>query len=834
MKIEGIKGLMGLSMVCWTASLGAVVWAAGWLAFAGRAAEEGASRPDEVDLSKAEVYVSANATVPEVEAAKLLLRAQRMVAGGTDTTNVAPKVAATWPQSGVVVGWQESDLLKPLNGELGLKPWREMKNLGDEIVQVRRGDVYVLAGNAPECAYFAVADLLYRNGARFIHTGEPADGFESGTFLEWMTALRAPASRRYAPVVARRTGFGLERWGKNDRLTDAQKTAMNNFAVRNCTSPGRFSPLQGGRARGTVGCESIQPPVAEFKRHPDWFPLVDGKRWRPAPGGWVTEGCWSSAGFADWVVNEVVGQYARGGGADMLTDLCLTNSDGGPKCECPDCRKYRARFPDESSWYWDYHAQLSRRICERLPGLYRYTFAYIHSLCFPKAGKRAVAHLDAIQYCPYQRCYVHPYSNRDCQTNRLDMDRAEAWREAEMPIGDFDYCFDVFQPSMNMPHWDVTWDVVRYWKELNGVRGIPSVYMEAATAPNGCGGKSRVSAYVVARALWDLAEAPAEAHVRDFCRVGFGDAAEEMLAWYRACAKAWLGQKSHLTATFNNPTGTAKGYFTEELVASGERAFAAAEAKIRARLAPAGTPEAALTRDQNLARKQLATWAWEKKWAYDAWKELRERALASSLTINVEQGDPSDAEFARMPAFPFKPHWRGDVDNRATLRVYRTADALRLRIETANTNLQPVASRPSAGDDERAYMGNHVELFLQAPGSGDYYHLCVGEDGSRYDAFCKDAAAFTSSAWTSEVVTADGFATYTITIPWAIFGEGHRPQDSTAYKFLADIGGLFPDPAKPGEMRTFFSGLPRVAFHDVAAGADLVIDANAGRRAGGL
>ena len=814
--------------------VGAVVWAAGWLAFAGRAAEDGASRPDEVDLSKAEVYVSANATVPEVEAAKLLLRAQRMVAGGTDTTNVAPKVAATWPQSGVVVGWQESDLLKPLNGELGLKPWREMKNLGDEIVQVWRGDVYVLAGNAPECAYFAVADLLYRNGARFIHTGEPADGFESGTFLEWMTALRAPASRRYAPVVARRTGFGLERWGKNDRLTDAQKTAMNNFAVRNCTSPGRFSPLQGGRARGTVGCESIQPPVAEFKRHPDWFPLVDGKRWRPAPGGWVTEGCWSSAGFADWVVNEVVGQYARGGGADMLTDLCLTNSDGGPKCECPDCRKYRARFPDESSWYWDYHAQLSRRICERLPGLYRYTFAYIHSLCFPKAGKRAVAHLDAIQYCPYQRCYVHPYSNRDCQTNRLDMDRAEAWREAEMPIGDFDYCFDVFQPSMNMPHWDVTWDVVRYWKELNGARGIPSVYMEAATAPNGCGGKSRVSAYVVARALWDFAEAPAEAHVRDFCRVGFGDAAEEMLAWYRACAKAWLGQKSHLTATFNNPTGTAKGYFTEELVASGERAFAAAEAKIRARLAPAGTPEAALTRDQNLARKQLATWAWEKKWAYDAWKELRERALASSLTINVEQGDPSDAEFARMPAFPFKPHWRGDVDNRATLRVYRTADALRLRIETANTNLQPVASRPSAGDDERAYMGNHVELFLQAPGSGDYYHLCVGEDGSRYDAFCKDAAAFTSSAWTSEVVTADGFATYTITIPWAIFGEGHRPQDGTAYKLLADIGGLFPDPAKPGEMRTFFSGLPRVAFHDVAAGADLVIDANAGRRAGGL
>ncbi len=788
---------------------------------------------EEVDLSRAKVFVSTNATVPEIEAAKLFLRAQRMVAGLTDTTNVTPLVAAVLPKDGVVIGWQESALLKPLAKELGLKPWREMKNLGDMIVAAKKNGVYVLAGNSPAGAYHAVADILYRNGARFIHTGTPEDGYTSGTYLEWMREIKAPISRTYVPVVARRTGFSLRGLNGGRKKEDAWSViGANQFAVRNGATP--EGPLDGGYSRNTIGCESIQPPVALYEKHPEWFPLVDGKRWRPEPGGWVTEGCWTCPGFADWVVEWVVSQYEKYGGANRVTDLNLTNSDGGPKCRCENCQKYRARFPDDSSWYWDYHAKLAKRIEARVPGLYRYTFAYIHSLSFPKAGKAAVSHLDAIQYCPYQRCYVHPYSDKTCRTNRLDMDRAEAWRKAEMPIGDFDYCYDVFQPSMNMPSWNITWDVVRYWKELNGARGIPSIYMESATSPKGCGGKSRISAYAVVRALWDGAETPAETHLADFCRVGFGDGAPEMLAWYKACAHAWQTQKAHLTATFNNPTGTAKSYFTEELMKSGEKAFASAEKKIRACLAPADTPKENWTREQNLAAKQYATWQWEKKYAFDEWKALREKALATSLEINCERGDKSDTEFDRMSEYKLKPHWGGDVDNQATARFYRTKDALRIRVKTVNPHLKPIKKTTTTGDDENAYQNNHLEIFLQAPGTSDYYHLCLGADGSRYDALCKDAKVFTSDAWKGEVKTAEGSAEYTLTIPWTIFGADHKPQSGTSYKLLLDVVGLFPHPKKPGEMRMFASGLPRVGFHDVSVGADILIDDNTGRRAGGL
>ena len=789
---------------------------------------------EEVDLSKAKVYVSADATVPEVEAAKMLMRAQKMVAGGTYAESVDPLVAQEWPADGVIVGWHRSALLAPVAEELALRDWKDVKNYGDEIVQAKRGNVYVLAGNSPEGAFYAVADVLYRNGARAIHSGGKADGFRSGLYLEWMTALKAPASRKYVPYVALRTGFAIRPNGK-----DFDEVGANLFAVMNGATP--HGRLCGGRGRTSIGCESIQPPVVQFEKHKDWFPLVDGKRWRPYGGwDWIVNGCYMNDDFKDWVVESQYDWFAkRLGGYDMVTDVCLTDSDGGRDCDCDGCRKLRADYPG-SDWYWKEHGEINRMINLRIPGLRNYTFAYGHGQRFPRAGKALVAHLDAIQYCPHQRCYVHPYAVK-CPTNRADMDRAEEWRKAEIPIGDFDYCYDVFNPAMNMPSWNITWDVVRYWKELNGERGVPSIYMEGACG-GGCGGKSRASVYAVARALWDCAETPAETHLRDFVRCAYADPAKpafsadspesQMLAWYLACAKAWESQKAHLTATFNNPTGTAKAYFNEGLVTSGEAAFAAAEQAIRARLAPEGTPVEKMNRAQYLAWKQYETWKFEKKVAYDEWKALRVKALSASMEINLETGDASDVEFGRAVAIPLQVKaWNVNVPSnelpRVTAKLYRTDKALRVRFDVTAPAFKPLAAKPKDGDN---FDYDHVELFLQAAGRSDYFHLSASPDGVRYDALCMDSK-FGSDKWRCETQQKDGFVSYTFTIDWSIFGDGFRPKAGESVKFLADVSVRVPK-QKNGVWQVY-AGLPRVAFHDLGVAADLLIDDNAGRRAGG-
>ena len=791
----------------------------------------------EVDLSTAEIYVSTNATCPEVEAAKMLIRAQKMVAGGVWEEKVEPKTAAEWPKSGVVIGWQESALLAPKAKELGLKPWRETKNLGDTIVQRKVGDVYVIAGNSPEGAFYSVADVLYANGARCIHMGGAKDNYASGLYLEWMKALKAPEAKSYTPVVALRTGFASrEGNGETGRI------AANLFAVMNGGAP--EGPLEGGHARRSIGCEAVQPPVNDFKKHPDWFPLVDGKRWRPVGGWcWIVNGCFMSEEFKQWVVDHETAAYRRHGGANMITDSCLTDSDGGQDCQCEGCKKLRADYPG-SDWYWKTLGEINAKIRARIPDLRNYTFAYGHGHDIP-TDKSLVKYLDAIQYCPHGRCYVHPYSVK-CPTNRADLDRCEAWQAADIPIGDFDYCYDVFQPSMNMPSWNVTWDVVRYFKVLNGEKGVPSIYMEAANHPKGCGGKSRASVYVVARAAWEGATTPAAEHLKDFVRCAYGDPAKEafaadspeklMLDWYEACAAAWGAQKTHLTATFNNPTGTAKTYFSEELEKSGAKAFAAAEQAIRVRMASEGTPVAKMTRAQYLAWKQYETWAFEKRFAYDAWKELRDKAMSSSMTVNLELAGEDDAEFDRMPTLATRQtQWvtKGIPSNdvpRVTLKLYRTDKALRARF-TVNAPAYRTLAPADCKEGGFAFGLDHVELFLQAPCMSDYYHLAARPDGTRYDALCKDSS-FNSDKWRCTTRQREGFVEYDVTVAWDLFGAGYRPKPGDCIKFLAAVSAAVP--LQKSGLSQVYSGFPReAAFHDLGVAADLLIDDNAGRRAGG-
>ena len=53
---------------------------------------------------------------------------------------------------------------------LGLVDWYQAKpTCQDTIVQKTVGQVLVVAGNSPQGAYWSAGDLLYRNGARFLH-----------------------------------------------------------------------------------------------------------------------------------------------------------------------------------------------------------------------------------------------------------------------------------------------------------------------------------------------------------------------------------------------------------------------------------------------------------------------------------------------------------------------------------------------------------------------------------------------------------------------------------------------------------------------------------------
>ncbi len=782
----------------------------------------------EGDFSKAPVYVSANATTAEIEAGRLVMRAQAMIAGEADpTTNVAPAVASEMPKAGVVIGWLESDLTKKIASKYGLKPWKKAKNGTDVIAQVQKGNVLYLVGNAPESAFFAAADLLYRNGARFIHTGEPEDGFTSGTYLDFMRELQAPKERVYVPVAAIRTGFALnDMLNQNTRCTPELFNARNFFAAANCTSPNSKTVYAGGHSRGFFGSECIQPAYHDFDKHRDFFPMnKEGQRFRPTGGWcWVMEGCWSTPGFLDWVIDRVAKDCEKAG-PDNAFGFDVTNSDGGPKCLCPDCEKLRASYPDVASYYYDYNQKIQKALKKRFPDMKVETLAYIMSLRYPKLGNKLLTEVDAIDFCPYSRCYIHSYHADACPTIKANMQLMDEWKQADIPIGDFDYSFDVFQPSMHIPSWGLMADLVQYWKEYNGGHGVPRMYIESATSPNGNGGKSRIAAYVAARCLWDDSRT-ADDHLQDFCRAGFGPAADVMLEYERASAKAWRDQKAHLVNTFNNPLGTAKSYFTAELESHGKKAFAEAE-----RLLKDAETGAKDERARTLVKKQLATLAWEKK-CFDEWSALRMQAMRTSLKVNLEEGEDRNETFDRVPKFGMKTNAKmkegGDV-TKSTVQFYRTKNALRIRVTNNSEAFEPAEWKDTRNDSPAGYGANSMEFFLQAPGKSDYFHLAMAKAGEIYDAKCLDST-WTSGEYKVESEESKGKWVLTLTFPYSLFGiDSVKAGDS--FKCIVINNAARKD--EDGTVKGFHVGLPYPAYHDLAAGVDLSVDDNSGRRAGG-
>ena len=781
-----------------------------------------------VELQFKTVYVATDATVPEREAASMLLRAQAMVVGHEDPkTNAVPVETAVWPESGIVIGWQGSTLIKAMAGELNLRDWYDMPVKGeDEIVFHKRGETYVVAANSPQGTCYAVGELLYRNGARFLHNGGEDGG--DGTFFEYMTGLKGPSDYRYSPEAVQRNGFSVrpkDGLAAKDDAESRELIAKNKFAVFNgATGEG---PLDGGRARYDIGGETIQPPVNEFDRHPDWFPLVDGKRWRPTGGGWewVVEGCWMSAGFADWVVDFNDKWFAKKGGYDKVVSIGLSNSDGGRRCDCTGCQKLRASYPDESSCYFDYQTKLAERIKAHHPKLFVEPIAYIMSRPYPKAGNGVLRGIDAVDYCPYSRCFVHPYSDKRCPTNKADLERMGEWKKSNLPIGDFDYLFDTFNPPMNMPVWELAADIVDHWKAFNTPRKMPRMYSECAVA-GGCGAKSRIAHYVFARKLW-RSDTSADAHLADWCRVGLGEAANVMLPFFRAEAVAWTNQPVHITACFNNPLGTAKTFLSDELEKQGKDAFARSATLLRS-VAARGD---ARTRER--VRKQMVTLDYERR-VFEEWVALKEKAKKTSMEIALEIGEPDAGGFSRMKKYPMKtryPSWQGEDVTGSYAQYYRTKDALRIRITSNDPLFKPQTFTERRGNDAGFNWETKLammELFLQGPGQVGYFHIGLAADGAAYDALAMDATGFDSDLWKVESVQREGFWQVDFTFPWRIFGLA-GVKEGDVFKVVV-INDAHKRNAKSGDIEGFMVGVPFPAHHDVAVGADLKVDDGMRRR----
>ncbi len=158
------------------------------------------------------------------------------------------------------------------------------------------------------------------------------------------------------------------------------------------------------------------------------------------------------------------------------------------------------------------------------------------------------------------------------------------------------------------------------------------------------------------------------------------------------------------------------------------------------------------------------------------------KVVAGSFTGNtnvppVIDGKRDDLAWGMATALePFMHTYSASEPPEGTTLAHVTYDDTALYIaircmEPQTENMELVGS----GRDDNIWLGDSVDIFVQKPTGGPFYHLIVNPEGVRWDAMHTDVAGDTS--WDPEYEAAtliaegeDGFWNVEIALPWAAMG----------------------------------------------------------------
>lgn len=408
------------------------------------------------------------------------------------------------------------------------------------------GERIELVGNSDLSCRFAMVDLLEQLGCRWFWPG--ADGEHLPASTKDLT-LDVKPHRSTAAFPNRSFSFHLTRSPESrDKLAYTRRL--------------RLHPVLkwGGHSFSWVMPPDCRTPEEYFARHPEQHALWDGAR-NPK------QHCYTNPEtvrtFVDWLIRLCDAH-------PEVERFSLSPKDVPIHCQCAVCAAN-----DPSTTYFSFISRVVDEVVKVRPGRRFATIAYSFYLDVPKVRVHPAISLD---YCMYNRCYMHPLNAEDCPQNARQRAAMAAWKSVlGAAPGVYGYHFDIWgspKPFL-APQERILLDELRHARDF----GVENWYTEWFF-----GGEQmlcyRFQAYVLARALWnpDLDLAALKA---DWCSRIYGAAAGEMENYLNAMEDAWTGSQ-HVSGYGASPDSFADGFVTPELVSRVDGLFEMAERKVAA------------------------------------------------------------------------------------------------------------------------------------------------------------------------------------------------------------------------------------------------------------
>ncbi len=231
-------------------------------------------------------------------------------------------------------------------------------------------------------------------------------------------------------------------------------------------------------------------PQDLFATHPEYFPLVNGKR----KGGYVQR-CLSNPEVLQMSIAAVNKWMDEEPDATIFS---VSQNDCGDWCQCDQCAALVKQFGgQQSGLYLWFTNRVAAAVAKKHPGKLIDTLAYQFTEAAP-ANIKPEPNV-RIRLCPINCCDAHPYEQCTHDNNKKFVATLKNWSALTNSLYIWHYNTDFGHYLMPFPDFIELPDSINLYKH-SGVKGI---FFEGDYAPGGGGSDAELRSYLMAKLLWN-------------------------------------------------------------------------------------------------------------------------------------------------------------------------------------------------------------------------------------------------------------------------------------------------------------------------------------------
>lgn len=355
----------------------------------------------------------------------------------------------------------------------------DFDSLGDEGYVIRtEGSRLILAGGDRRGNLYAVYGLL-----------------EDHLDCHWFTADISHIPQSYSltlpdiddrqnPMISYREPYAWEAFNGD--------WAARNRMNRNSKSGG-LAPRHGGKVEWVPEMfvhtfEKLVPPDKHFRRHPEYFSLINGRRKKTR-----SQLCTTNEKVVEMVTEGCLAAFREHPEADVLS---LSQNDWFGYCECKKCQAIADKEESQIAPVLLMVNRVAEAVDREFPGKMVETLAYQWTRKPPKTIRPRDNVV--IRLCTIECCFAHPLDSCDSEENKAFAADLRAWSKAADKLWVWNYVTTFTHYFVPYPNLRVRDDNIRFFAEHN----VTAIFQQDIyTTPNG--ELSGLSNYLNAKLLWD-------------------------------------------------------------------------------------------------------------------------------------------------------------------------------------------------------------------------------------------------------------------------------------------------------------------------------------------